>query len=479
MEKVAIVGLGISGSAVLRAYQIIKNQQPSLKVEIHAFDMKERMGKGLPFTEEYTGALINSRSYEISFDYENMEDFYNWLEAHPHYQPTDYTARSWYGDYNLEKTEELIKQLQVQVHNVKVQKLDYQNGQWQIEDHNGNTYFYDRVHLCCGELPVIDYYHLLGNKHYIHNPYPLSQFKDQFNSKDQVAVIGTGLTSIDTIKFLLQETSVEKIFVFSKSGYFPTVRGEDHVGKFKYLTEEKMNQFINQRAGYLYFEDFEQLLLNEVRENGFDLEEITVQFFATGVRGLELTLANSERVGNLQAIALQVTNLLTTGWRAMRQSDREQYAAKYHKLIIKLRNPVPPVSAKEIIEAVHQERVVFFDEVSDIETIDHDGFALLLENPDHQKVDWVINTTGMVLRNKQHLDKESLLYQLVNNEYVHIDEYGGLTINIESGNVISPKFGEINTLHAHGMLIEGVVYQNNSTIKIQEFAERLLSRIYA
>src|SRR5699024_7095599 len=166
------------------------------------------------------------------------------------------------------------------------------------------------------------------------------------------------------------------------------------------------------------------------------------------------------------------------GWRAMRQSDREQYAAKYHKLIVKLRNPVPPSSAKEIIEAVNQERVIIFDEVSDIETIDNDSFALVLENPDHQKVDWVINTTGMVLKNKADLTEDSLLYHLVNNEYVQIDDFGGLSINIETGNIISPKFGEIDTLHAHGMLIEGVVYQNNSTIKIQEFSERLLRRIY-
>ena len=122
--------------------------------------------------------------------------------------------------------------------------------------------------------------------------------------------------------------------------------------------------------------------------------------------------------------------------------------------------------------------MIIFDEVSDIETIDNDSFALVLENPDHQKVDWVINTTGMVLKNKADLTEDSLLYHLVNNEYVQIDDFGGLSINIETGNIISPKFGEIDTLHAHGMLIEGVVYQNNSTIKIQEFSERLLRRIY-
>lgn len=478
MERVAIIGLGISGSGVLRAYQKIKSQEPSLEIDIHAYDINERIGKGIPFSEDYLGALINSRSYEISIDYENMEEYYHWLQNNPDYQPYDYTARSWYGDYNLEKTNELIQALQVTVHHHMVKTVDYQKGQWVIEDDNGQVNLFDRVHLCCGELPVIDHYQLLGQKQYIHNPYPLTQIKDKFTAQDHVAVIGTGLTSIDMIKYLIHETNVEKIFVFSKSGYFPTVRGDDQVPEFHYLTEEKMGQLIEQRSGYLYFEDFQELLLNEMKHYCFDLDEIIVQYFATGVRGLRLTIANAERVGKLQAIALQVTNLLTTGWRAMRQTDREQYAAKYHKLIVKLRNPVPPSSAEEIIEAVNQERVIIFDEVSDIEAIDNDGFALVLENPDHQKVDWVINTTGMVLKNKADLTKDSLLYHLVNHEYVQIDDFGGLSINIETGNIISPKFGEIDTLHAHGMLIEGVVYQNNSTIKIQEFSERLLQSIY-
>ncbi|MBW1569917.1 hypothetical protein H7F43_08050, partial [Streptococcus sp. SPC0] len=52
---------------------------------------------------------------------------------------------------------------------------------------------------------------------------------------------------------------------------------------------------------------------------------------------------------------------------------------------------------------------------------------------------------------------------------------GGITILTENAQVLSPKYGPMPGLYAHGALVNGVVYQNNSTIKIQQMAERAFS----
>lgn len=65
-----------------------------------------------------------------------------------------------------------------------------------------------------------------------------------------------------------------------------------------------------------------------------------------------------------------------------------------------------------------------------------------------------------------------LLQSLINQRLCQLDAQGGLTILPETAQVLSPKYGVMPNLYAHGALVNGVIYQNNSTIKIQRMAER-------
>lgn len=77
MEKVAIIGMGIAGMRVAYAYE--KEINPN-NIKIDCYDSKKSFGKGYPFREDCDEILINVKRDKISYDYENMDDFHNWIE---------------------------------------------------------------------------------------------------------------------------------------------------------------------------------------------------------------------------------------------------------------------------------------------------------------------------------------------------------------------------------------------------------------
>lgn len=118
-----------------------------------------------------------------------------------------------------------------------------------------------------------------------------------------------------------------------------------------------------------------------------------------------------------------------------------------------------------------------FSLINNVKTIakNDEGFSIEKEKQNHISVDRVINATGYQLNTKNWTKANPLLKSLINQEFCQIDDQGGITILTENAQVLSPKYGPMPGLYAHGALVNGVVYQNNSTIKIQQMAERAFS----
>lgn len=77
-KKIAIIGMGVSGLAVLLAFSHL-SQEELATLELVCFDDTQHFGCGIPFQKDDTSALINSSIDDISFDYRHMDDFVKWL----------------------------------------------------------------------------------------------------------------------------------------------------------------------------------------------------------------------------------------------------------------------------------------------------------------------------------------------------------------------------------------------------------------
>ena len=489
-EKVAVIGMGVSGAGVLLAYQKELPQHPGVQIDITCFDVPESFGRGKPFREKSEHALNNSRSQTISYDYAHEEDFVEWLQAQG-FEVPEFASRRLFGDYLHDRTQALVADLQAKVVEERVTALDWLQNlqQWQVQitqsDGKVEYYYYDRVHLCCGELPSADFYHLQGQAHYVHEPYPLQQFSEQGpKAGDHVAVIGTGLSALDVYKYLYDECGIRELELFSRSNYLPTVRGqEDQAYMCQHLTKKRTKQLMAQQNGDFTLDNFDEMLSKELAEVGIEFQLYKERFFQPGIKGVMVSYHNPDLVTLMQHIMLEASSILTEAWPAMNEPDRREFNETYHKLLVNLRNPMPNDSAVKLLNGVKQSEVRVLDGVEEITALKPSPagvgpYFVLRGEGLEVMVDWVVNATGMDM-SLRDVSEYPLLQHLLDQRMVQVDSAGGLSLNFETLNLLSPRFGEWPTLHGHGVLVGGAIYQNNSTFKIQAQAHRLVKRLLA
>lgn len=483
-EKVAVIGMGISGMGVLLAYAKEVPRHPNSQIDIDCYDAPESFGKGVPFRETSPHALNNLRSPQISYDYENLEDFASWLKAQGKVA-TGYAKRSLFGQYMDERSQALMESLAATAYHTRIIKLDWLplKKKWRLTpEHPGKgpqaEVLYDRVHLCCGELPTGDFYQLKGQLHYVHEIYPLADLPATIKETDKVAIIGMGLAAIDVVRHLLRETKPAQLVMFSKENYFPVVRGDDiRELEFNYLTFEALAAIIEAQEGFFTVENFKHLLDQELAVYGLSFETITTKYYQKGLAGVRATLKEPEEVGLIQAVLKQANAVMADGWDAMDETERERFSEDYQKIMVILSNPMPPESAAELLVGDDAGWLNLYD-VKAVEVIADSNQLQLVTKEGSVEVDWVINATGMDL-SLQGIDKGSLLSHLLNRRYTMVDTAGGFSMNYGTSNIFSPRFGEWSTLHAHGVLVNGVRFQNNDALKIQRTAHLLVKRLLA
>lgn len=471
-KTIGIVGMGVSGFAVLLALSHLAQSERE-NYTILCFDDQTHFGRGIPFQEDVDIALINSPIDDISFDYRDMGDFVSWMDEKGLDTMHPYVSRSLYGCYMKERGQALLEQMQARVVTQRVDRLIYltESQQWQVVV--GDEVFpqvFDEIHLACGELPTIDPYELEEAPGYIANPYPIQTLK-QFNwNQEAVTVIGTGLAAVDALKWLLSQQGTQ-VSAFSRSNAFPTVRIlEGESPKWTVMTDTVLKDLVAESR--FSFEQFEDLFNGELAAHGFeDWGKTRQELVLPGFDGLHVAKSHPNQLYFLQKLVSRVADWFTDLWPLMSDSDRQHYQERYEKDIVNLRNPMPEDSAEVLMTAAREGRLMLLEQVEDVKAKD-DGFIVLHSNNQEWPVNYVVNATGYHLTSLNQDKATSLLRQILDEGLAQVDSQGGLSILVETSQVISPRYGTMPTLFAHGELINGVVYQNNSTIKIQKMAER-------
>src|SRR5699024_10254758 len=94
-----------------------------------------------------------------------------------------------------------------------------------------------------------DPYQLKGTPGYIKTPYPTYDKLYEVDSTDRIAIIGTGLSGLDVIRFVTAHHPNLPITVTSGEGDLHSVRGNMQEVQFIYLTTEKVNEIKKEYFG--------------------------------------------------------------------------------------------------------------------------------------------------------------------------------------------------------------------------------------
>lgn len=480
MQHIAIIGMGVAGVGVLNAYQALLSPEQLTEMTFHLFDTKESFGRGLPFRDPSKEALLNSKTEALSAHTQNMRDetysFKHWLSKHQETMST-YEPRYVFGSYMKEYLHNLLNKVSTVNYYNKVLHIKKNNSQWQLELEDSDTLLplFDRVHVCTGEMPNPDFYQLEDHSHFIKTVYPLTDLPKEIQPTDQALVIGLGLTGIDVVKYLMNTRQLDKVYLFSRSNQFPLVRGEESEKiSFKYLTEDNAKRQVNPT-----FEWVEKLLHKEIAYHGLSYDDFLKECYQSGLEGLKASMEHSKAVGIMTQIFSELVRaLLATVWPIMSERDRKQFKDKYDQVIGHVRNPMPKISAKDLLTYADEGRLELLTEVKTVRKKNKEYLEVVFEDGKTLSIDWVFNATGMSLTHETALEKGFLATQLLNDHLATLDYQGGLSFVPPFYHSLSSVLGEARGLHLHGLLIDGPMYQNNSIINIQQQAFELIKSLY-
>ena len=228
MKKITIVGSGATGT--LLAINLIRhnNNQP---LEINLVEKIGRLGRGVAYSTATDYHLLNVPANKMGAFPDDLEHFYRWIIAKDYdFFPNDFVPRKFYGEY-LRET--LCDALKNKSPNVSVNLLDDEavdvlvdETQAQVILNSGEILYSDKVILAFGNFPPphprSEDQSFIASEKYFQNPWS-AIIHHKIESDDDVFVIGTGLTAIDTVLSLRHKRHTGKIFLFSTRGLLPAV----------------------------------------------------------------------------------------------------------------------------------------------------------------------------------------------------------------------------------------------------------------
>lgn len=471
MLRIAIVGMGTSGTAVLDAYAKYCSPQD---ISIDCYDKEESFGRGYPYRKDSDHLIVNLKTPKISYDFTDNPDFGRWFEERGQAAP-EYASRQAFGEYMCQRLEKSLAKIQGNRYFQEVSRLDRQADVWQLTTQDGTTRTYDRVHLCVGELPQKSLYGLTG-KGFYQDIYPVAEKLQDISKEDRVLVLGSGLTGVDVTSYLLLEKDINKIAMASRSNRIPSVRVPPVPFEAKVFTMEKLDNILKEGHGRISFETFHDLFDQELKAQGIDYEAFIAKHNAPGIEGLIYNLEQPHDLAMVQAILPPMNQIFNKVFDAMSQADRQKFRAKYHPFMCLNRSPLPQPTAEILIKAWQAGRLTMPSGLRTVESRTEGGFVLH-SNQGEEIFDKVINATGLDI-SLAGLRQNPLLDQMFNDRYLLVDDYGGLANIPETCQVISPRYGTLENLFTHGVLASGVQYRNNSTLIIQYTAQKLVQDLH-
>src|SRR5699024_10748998 len=206
-----------------------------------------------------------------------------------------------------------------------------------------------------------------------------------------IGVIGTGLSAIDCVRYLIMEQSVDEVHLFSRSGDMPSVRGTSHYFDIKYFTEEKVYTYIEDDL--ISLDKIIELFRKEMAEQGVD-EKLFYRHPESTLDDLKLDIRHKNEVGKLQYLIITVNPLFSRVFPYFSISDKERLMNEIHPLIDKNHSPMPLEVAYQLVKWAEAGRVIVVDGIEEVGT--GVQFEVRTDEDETFKVDYLINATGPI-----------------------------------------------------------------------------------
>ncbi|MBI5975689.1 FAD/NAD(P)-binding protein [Staphylococcus canis] len=485
--KVAIIGAGTAGVSVLR--QLVKYKKFK-KLQVDLYDNPDNMGQGEPFQNDSEDLLINVPVDMLSLNKDNVLEFKEWYQSQNDFDYGDvkYLPRFVFGHYMksyLEKYCNQFDNITPIYENVTHMYIEEQENEIIPKrivvctgDDKETCRKYDYVFFTIGTMSYNDPYDLKGTDKYIHSPYPAYNTLEDMDKNDEIAVIGTGLASLDVIRFAMSHHQKKPIILASRSGKLPSVRGDMQDIKLKYITMPNFDALKAEHMGVVPLDEVIALFKKECDRLNIPLQKLLNRRKYDAIRDLNYDLNHPEDVGLLQSLLEVIKENMDWIWNSLSRADQKLFIHKYFRYFKENTNPMPRETAELIIDAIKNNELKIY---SGLENVRHyyGKFRLSFKHQeDELKVDAVINATGPKKKLETLDQDDALLIDIANRQIVQPHPMGGIQIVPSTNEVVSPLYGTISNLRAIGQVTNGVNFERNGVNMILQQAVRSVENLY-
>lgn len=480
--KIAIVGLGLSGSGVLRELLNRLPQEDFDQETIDIYERKDHLGNGYPYAQDATEILMNSSPGDLSINPDDPDEFVDWIkENYPEIAEShDFIPRPIYGDYLNKKVQPLltdsrVKVINQKVHNVLPIKVDgqaaYQQNHkpyhYQLVLENGElTEAYDGVFLCIGHPPYADHYQLMGAENYIHNPYPVREKLSQLDKSKKVALIGSGLSSLDVMRYLQLHDDHEwdhAISFYIRNLPFTIVRKPvfDRSSGFS-LSKEWIDEEKQDNNGLLPLDHLLAKIKGDFQASGIDWRQLIAKYGEGSVEQIRYELNHEDAMLEaLQGYIDRMKPLLSEINMSLSASDWQRMQSDYLSDFEHFRNQLAQPAMEDILAWQSQGKLTIESGLKDIKATGNAFEMVMADRID--TVDIVINTAGFEKNVGKAAQQDPLIQNLWQQKLITPGKNGQfIQVTWPESQIFNQNQGVHDNLYLLGFWIFGTQFGNNN-----------------
>ncbi|MCU7558217.1 FAD/NAD(P)-binding protein [Macrococcus capreoli] len=479
--KIAIIGTGVAGVNVLKYL----SKEKQIKAEILCFDDQKYLGNGRAFQYDDPELLMNYPGNLISMKPNKPDDFVKWIEkneqdlklqihkeADNNASGNQYYSRQLFGKYMTAHFNQYAQKKNVTIINNHVRNVEQLNNGYRISTQD-EAFDVDAVFLSPGQFGPMDPYNLTTTPNYIKWPYPLNRV--QVDKVKDYAVLGTGLSAVDIVRYLTPELQT-KLYLVSRDGKVQSVRGAMQPIRFKYITAAQLEKVKSKNNGFLPLEALKKLFHKEIAHQGIDADRLFKVNRTQPMKAMQFDLAHSQVVGLMQSFVYELTRNAYLIWPFMTRRDKAAFLNNDAGYITAYANPMPESTAVKMMACIEDNTLEI---LSGIERIDYkyNKYRIYTKNKEI-RVHYVINATGPAKHFKDAIEHNDLIESLVNQDLLIAHPDGGFYVTPLYNEVIAAK-GKLNHFYLLGQKSGGVNYMNNGIVELAEEAKRAVKHFKA
>ncbi|TKC78939.1 hypothetical protein FAZ69_31360 [Trinickia terrae] len=415
--RIAIVGLGSSGTLVLRA--IADRLSEGSPVEILMFENQKELGAGVPYGRAFNDErfILNMQASLLGAHPERPDEFIDWLSHRfpGRVDATDYVERTHMGGYLADVLEASLAKLRAL--RIRHEVVRDEIGDMQVRGNEyllfgaTQTYTVDRVVLAMGHLRKRE--RVAGGRRYIANPYHALDAVRAIPPDARVGIVGSKLTAVD-IALLLHEQGVRQVAMFSGSGRLPLVRGkrlpEHELPVARPPAESSLRAFVRAIREYL------DAAGASAEYAGFVTEKDEAARLER-----ELEQAGAPRLWH--ALLDETKHFIDAYWLRLSPFHKRLFLRKYQGLWMSYRHPMPPSNARTIARMLREGSLRIHGGYRGA-TPEPDGTLTVAMRDAHVTVDYLIDASGTPA-DVREIDSP-LLDNLLRSRIVARCEFGGI-----------------------------------------------------